>query len=125
MSEKKQRILELREKDYSYGEIAKMVGTPIGTVRGYCGKEKLKQNSNECLNCGRRLKKTVGHKAKKFCDNKCRYQWRIQHPELRKLTAIRECTCGVCGDTFTVYGNTNRKYCSQECYQKSRFGGVR
>jgi hypothetical protein len=32
-------------------------------------------------------------------------------------------TCAGCGVEFAAYGNASRKFCSHECYIKSRFGG--
>jgi hypothetical protein len=42
---------------------------------------------------------------------------KVNHRIVRKL----ECPC--CHETFIVYGNGQRKYCSHTCYVKDRFGG--
>lgn len=113
---RREQILNLREKGYSYGEIAKLLDTPIGTVRGYCGKEKRKANETFCRYCGKKLKQTKGHKQKTFCDEKCRYFWFKRNPQDSKPFYKSKCEC--CGVEFWAYGNSKRKFCSRECYLK-------
>ena len=43
----------------------------------------------------------------------------------RKFKGTREGTCMVCGEPFTDFLSSNRKYCSQSCYHKSPTRGTR
>ena len=79
--------------------------------------------SKLCLNCGKEITQPrTGHR-RKFCSADCRRTWWESHQDLvqRKPTAFYEGTCAYCGKTFVAYGNSHRKYCSHECYNRDRF----
>lgn len=116
----KQKIIEMREQGQSYGQISKTLSVPIGSVRGFCAKHKAAAEASYCLCCGHKLKQTKGHRQKKFCDDRCRYRWRVQNPTQRNLKAFYECSCRNCGKEFIVYGCSKRQFCSWECYQQSK-----
>lgn len=44
-------------------------------------------------------------------------------PNGELLSVVRKMECPCCHETFIVYGNGQRKYCSHTCYVKDRFGG--
>lgn len=77
-----------------------------------------------CLCCGKTIIQYPGRKEKKFCSDSCRNQWWNGHLNLVNRKAMYDFVCPACGKPFTAYGNRNRKYCSQECYFKDRFGGA-
>jgi len=81
-------------------------------------------NEKPCLNCGAPVRQNPGRKEKKFCCDSCRNKWWNAHLSLVKRKANYEFLCPGCGETFTAYGNSHRKYCSHECYIKDRFGGA-
>ena len=46
----------------------------------------------------------------------------IRRPELPKTVIDEVHTGGYCKKEFEVYAKQDRKYCSQQCYVKDRFG---
>ena len=118
----REKIIELREKGKTYKEIAADLGLAVGTVKCICSREKNKDNTAFCLYCGKPLKLIKGKKAKRFCCDKCRHKWWLEHNDLLKRKTYVESTCAFCGKTFRTYGNRQRKYCCQDCYQRSRRG---
>ena len=64
-----------------------------------------------------------GRKPKRFCSPECRQKWWNAHPERVGQKAVYEYVCPGCGQSFTAYGHSHRKYCSHECYVETRFKG--
>lgn len=85
----------------------------------------------ECDNCGKvidRYKSQVKRAKHHFCDRECRGEWQSDNlvgtnaPHFQGGKVDNQCE--QCGKRFTVQRcNRNRKYCSQECYGKSKETG--
>lgn len=132
----KEQIRIFRAKGYGYRMIAKNMGISKETVKSYCkrhglggyAKEKApsggygRTDQTTCLNCGTMIEQIPKRKPKKFCCDKCRSRWWSKHPDQVNRKANYDFTCACCGKPFTAYGNSNRKYCSFDCYIKDRFG---
>ena len=80
----KQTIRAMRRQGLPYRTIADSLALTYNTVKSFCYRENLGNNSqmNEqtgkrgfCKYCGRALKSLQGSKPKIFCDDKCRYSW--------------------------------------------------
>ena len=76
-----------------------------------------------CPECGKPITQISGRKPKRFCSPECRQKWWNAHPERVGQKAVYEYVCPGCGQSFTAYGNSHRKYCSHECYVETRFKG--
>jgi endogenous inhibitor of DNA gyrase (YacG/DUF329 family) len=81
------------------------------------------QSDSICKMCGSVIVQISGRKARKFCSDACRVEWWNSHRDQVVKKAVYEFNCPHCGETFTAYGNANRKYCSHACYIAARFGG--
>lgn len=127
----KENITKLRNAGYGYTAIANELNISINTIKSFCkannlGGVKAKRNNKKknisfCLNCGKELKHTPGKKKKKYCSGKCRYQWWNKNRDCKSTYQIR---CKSCNKKFNAYKNSNRKYCSHECYIADRFKGT-
>lgn len=133
----KQQIYDLRLKGVGYKAIAAVLGKSRDTVRAFCQRNGLDGDSkvvalniNEqmkngllCFCCGKPIKQKKKGRARKFCSDECRRKWWNQNPQARKKreTATYHFTCEQCGKEFSCYGNKKRKFCSHDCYIKSRF----
>ena len=128
-----QRINAMRSKGYGYKSIAKALKLPENTVKSYCRRHKggsqvpVQDLSNEklhfCKCCNLPVEQVKGRKMKLFCSDACRREWWNKHQELINRKAYYEGVCNHCGNSFVAYGNSNRKFCSHNCYIKHRFGG--
>ena len=133
-NEQKARITAMRHDGYGYTTIAKAVGLTKDNVKAYCRAHDLagvKAQSNAriipeqsfCQCCGKPLHQIPGRKKVKFCSADCRQQWWNTHPEQVKRKAVYSFTCAYCGNLFTSFGNSSRKYCCHSCYIAARFKG--
>ncbi|WP_434062141.1 RNA polymerase subunit sigma-70 [Clostridium caldaquaticum] len=136
----KQQIHELRLKGLGYKAIAAVLGLSRDSVKSYCKRnglcgdvsvvslniEEMKKQNLVCLHCGKKLKQKGKGRTRKFCCEECRRIWWKNNQDKRnkKDTAVYKYTCVYCQKEFSSYGNKNRKYCSHNCYIKSRFGEV-
>lgn len=119
----RERVVELRRRGNSYGDIAEATGTSRNTVKSICRRASILDATDAvsgCEQCGVDLPE--GAKARRFCSTECRLAWWHTHPERLNRKAIYEFTCAHCGSPFTAYGNAGRKYCSHACYVRHRFG---
>ncbi|WP_206812141.1 helix-turn-helix domain-containing protein [Paradesulfitobacterium ferrireducens] len=133
----KEQILDLRLKGVGYKAIAAVLGLSRDSVRGYCRRngldgdaktvslnveEKKKQNLL-CACCNKPIKQRERGRTRRFCSDACRIKWWNDHPDKRTKSekAIYKYTCPTCQKEFSCYGNKRRKYCSHDCYIKSRF----
>ena len=121
----RQRVVELRRRGISYGEIADATGVSRNTVKSICRRAteptaEHPVDSAVCEWCGCDL--TEGGSARRFCSTECRLFWWHAHPERLNRKAIYQFTCKHCAAAFTAYGNKGRKYCSHSCYVRHRFG---
>jgi len=135
--EQKRQIYDLRLKGVGYKAIAAVLGMSRDQVRGYCKRSGLDGDSAVialnveerikqyllCAWCGKPIKQKEIGRTRKFCGDACRRKWWKAHPKAKKQneSATYHFICGHCKKTFSVYGNSKRKYCSHDCYIKSRF----
>ena len=130
--EQKERITSMRNEGYGYTAITKAVGLGKDNVKAFCrvhhlggvkaqSNARVKPDQDFCLACGKDIIQIPGRKKMKFCSPDCRQAWWNAHPEKVTRKAIYSFTCRTCGNTFTTYGNTGRKYCSHDCYIVDRF----
>lgn len=133
----RQKITELRINGVGYKAIAASLGMNRSNVRRFCQRhgiagdsvvvalnlEEQKNSSMICLQCYKALKQTSRGRTRKFCSEECRRNWWRLHPEARQKNekARVKLTCHHCAEEFESYGNTLRKFCSHNCYIKSRF----
>jgi len=133
----KQQIYKLRQKGVGYKLIAAELGISRDSVRGFCKRNGLEGDSKVvslnieekknkhllCSGCGKPIKQKERGRNRKFWSNDCRRKWWNDNPQARKKkeTAIYKYTCPHCGKEFSCYGNKKRKYCSHNCYIKSKF----
>lgn len=136
--EQKLHINKLRADGYGYNRVAQALGISVNTVKSFCRRNQLvgkaaveipqeqiptSEAKQLCKCCGIPVVQNQGRKEKKFCSDKCRMKWWNNNLDKVKRKAMYDYICPNCGRSFTVYGNSNRKYCSHECYVADRFGG--
>lgn len=133
----KQQIQELRLKGTGYKAISVVLGISRDVVRGYCKRngldgdakvvslniEEKKNNNLICSCCNKELKQSGRGRTRRFCSEECRRKWWVQNQDKRnrKEVSVYKYQCPNCGNEFSCYGNKRRKYCSHDCYIKSRF----
>jgi len=133
----KQQIFDLRLKGVGYKAIAAVLGISRDSVRAFCKRNGLDGDAKAvslnveekkikhllCSCCSKSIKQKDRGRNRRFCSDQCRRKWWRDHPEARnKKDASTYCyTCPHCGKEFSCYGNKKRKYCSHDCYIKSRF----
>jgi len=122
----KEQITNMRWNGDSYNKIANTLGLSKSTVSTFCLRNKLgnsflktQEISNKCKCCGNPLNHIQGSKKKIFCSDTCRTRWWGRQKRPTCHPAVYSFICEACGDTFHVYGDKHRKYCSRECYHKS------
>lgn len=120
--DKKERIIELRYKGKSYGDIAETLRTSKESVRSVCRRKNLTDNDLEsisvCLNCGIPISQPKRGSRKAFCSERCRTAWRRANNRISETIYHR--TCQECGSEFNTVGNKTQRYCSRNCYFKHR-----
>lgn len=136
-NDEKEKIKRLRLEGMGYKGIANLLGLTRDSVRGFCKRnglegdscvvalnvgEKIKRNLL-CTCCEKPIKQNETGRIRRFCSDECRRKWWKENQEKKnkRETAIYRYTCPHCGNEFSAYGNKNRKYCSHNCYIKSRF----
>ena len=132
-------IHNLREQNFSYVAIARVMGLTLSTVKCYCQRSGLAGNRKEafksqsdtplelptfCRCCGKQLIQREKVKHCKFCSDACRVTWWNAHPELVKRRNPHTVKCLCCGKEFTYFGIKQHKFCTHECYIKHRYEGV-
>jgi predicted transcriptional regulator len=133
----KHQIQEMRIKGIGYKAIAVVLGMSRDVVRGYCKRngldgdakvvslniEERKINNLICGCCNKELKQKERGRIRRFCSEECRRKWwnLNQDKRTRKEKSVYKYLCPTCGNEFSCYGNKSRKYCSHDCYIKSRF----
>lgn len=131
------QIRDFRMRGAGYKAIAAVTGLSRDIVRNYCKShgldgypEELSVNMTEqirkglaCQNCGTPLIRPRTGRPRRFCSDRCRYEWwGVHSSELRSGSdANYKYTCAHCGREFTAYGNAHRKYCSHDCYVQDRY----
>ena len=124
-NEQKAKIIDMRKEGDAYLLISQKTGLSVNTVSSYCRRNGLCKESVEkaknCKQCGKPIKRIQKRKPRKFCSNRCRIKWWNSHPDSVNRKAVYHFTCAYCGQPFSAYGNSNRKYCSHACYIADRF----
>ena len=131
-STQKQIILRRRAAGLAYSKIADELGLSINTVKSYCRRAGLSENSASnaaekeenkdiCIQCGVQLIHTPKAKPKKFCGDDCRFTYWNTHRNQMNRKAVSSAECVHCGKSYNSYGSAGRKYCSHECYIARRF----
>ena len=127
--QQKEHISAHRASGASYGQIAKMLGLSVNTVKSYCQRNPIEKElpkpvevacRDRCPQCNAPLEQTPGHRQKRFCSPKCRMAWWKAHPEAMKRKKIASMECQHCGTAFLQYGSRPRKFCSRDCYLAHR-----
>lgn len=131
-TEQAQQISYLRYEGKSYREIAGMLQLRETTVKTHCSRHGLTDKSIEMLRvgkdaavcpcCGSVIVQIPKQKPRKFCSDKCRYDWWNKNQSLRRTQAEYSHVCAECGKEFYSYGSKKRKYCSRRCYLAARYG---
>ena len=98
-------------------EISKLLTIPEGTVKTLIYRNP--DNECRCLFCGSEITRTPGKQKRIFCSDKCRIIWWRKHPEMMQLK-MAEKECEHCQKAFLSYMSSKRKFCSRNCYYKSR-----
>ncbi len=135
--EEKEQIYDMRLKGIGYKAISATLGVSRDSVRGFCKRNGLDGDSQVvalnyeekvkkhllCACCGKPIKQKDKGRIRKFCSEGCRREWWKNNQQARNKTeeATYHYKCPHCGKTFSCYGNKKRKYCSHDCYIKSRF----
>lgn len=78
------KINELKNKGYGYKKIATELSLSQNTVKSYLKRTNVddkreEENSSVCLFCGKAVIQNEHRKIKKFCSDKCRYNWHNSH----------------------------------------------
>ena len=121
MTEKQRnQALALASEGNGYRKISTVLGIPPSTVKSFLKRHSANGGSIMCLNCGKEIVRVPKRKPKKFCSDKCRWDWWNAHPDSINRKAYHTAVCAFCGKEFTVYGKVERTYCSRECYSKAR-----
>lgn len=71
----KNQILSLRNEGYGYKRIAKELDVALSTVRYICSNSKGEEIKSTCLNCGTETISYPHKKSKKFCCDRCRWDY--------------------------------------------------
>ena len=126
----KENIRRLRFEGLTYSAIAKATGIPMNTVKAHCRRNGIYVQGQQveekphCKQCGKLLFPKKKCKPKKFCGDKCRYEWWSKNRNQLNRKASYLLTCAYCGKEFVSYGNRARKYCTHNCYIIDRFGSL-
>ncbi len=124
----KDLIIAYREEGLSYREIAEKTHTSEGYCRNIWFRDNRAKQKNKqqpemgmCIFCGKLLINNEGAKTKKFCSDKCRYDY--FNFEKKHKGYIR--TCEHCKKEFVAFGNRYKRFCSRECQNAAaREGGM-
>lgn len=127
----KKQILEMRRLGCTYRHIAANLSLREGTVKSFCLRSEKKglisstqQPENlSCKQCGKKIIQVEKRKKRIFCCKACCQKWWNSHLYLvsQSSKSLYHFTCPACGKSFTAYGNDKRKYCSHDCYIKTRY----
>ncbi len=127
----KTQILEMRQMGNTYKHIATTLFIPKGTVKSFCLRAEKKglfaphpqQENTLCKQCGKEIVQVEKRKRRIFCCKACCQKWWNSHLYLvsQSSKSLYHFTCPACGKSFTAYGNDKRKYCSHDCFIKTRY----
>ena len=142
--EQKNAVESLRSQGLGYRKIALETGVPENTVKSYFRRspvapslqpEKVEKTAEvdevvseeletkPCRFCGQPVPQYPGRKEKKFCCPECRNRWWNKNKYRVPRKTLHTFLCPTCGEEFSAYGTSSRKYCSHACYIEGRFHG--
>ena len=130
----KNEVIRMRKSGLGYTKIAEELGISKNTVKSFCRRNRLAgeaaavasadtQEVKYCLHCGRQVMQNPGRKEKKFCSVECRNRWWNKNKYRVPRKTLHTFLCPTCGEEFSAYGTSSRKYCSHACYISGRFHG--
>ena len=85
--------------------------------------ENEERETKPCRFCGQPVPQNPGRKEKKFCCPECRNRWWNKNKYRVPRKTLHTFLCPTCGEEFSAYGTSGRKYCSHSCYISGRFHG--
>ena len=131
------QIRQLRNQGSGYKKIAALLNLTRDSVRYYCKKNSLDspcdvfmpkpsripEYNEKCKYCGANLEQPKTGRKRYFCCGVCRDTWWKENRAMihQNSNSVYHFTCKRCGKEFTAYGNSNRQYCSRECYIGKRY----
>lgn len=118
--EERIKAVAMREEGISQTEISKILGVPYSTVKSFFNRHGINGSHTVCENCGKTITQTPHKKKRRFCPDKCRWDWWNNHTEESDRKAYYSQICAYCGKEFTFYGYAKRTYCGRACYAKAR-----
>ncbi len=138
--EQKNAVESLRSQGLGYRKIAIETGVPENTVKSYLRRSTVAtipqqeevvktvevneaRETKPCLFCGQPVPQNPGRKEKKFCSVECRNRWWNKNKYRVPRKTLHTFLCPTCGEEFSAYGTSSRKYCSHACYINGRFHG--
>lgn len=120
-----ERIILLRKCGVSYTKIANILGMSVNSVKKICAEEDADTGASLdkfilCKECGKLITQKGKSRPRIFCCDKCKQNWWNKHRNAssRKSNEVR--ICPVCKSEFVINSQTKQKYCSRECYWKSK-----
>lgn len=117
----KKRIVELKDAGRGYGYIAKELGLSKSTISSFI---KSLDGYSICKCCGKKFIQPAGVRLKIFCCDKCRFKYRRIQSKGKPIISNYEVECLCCHKKFYSYRSLKRKFCSRECFDVFRKGGV-
>ena len=120
MTEEQKRMIQaMRDAGQSTGQIAAALEISVNTVKSYCRRHQ--KSKDYCKNCGAPLVQVPVGRRRLYCSDACRYAWWDKHRDQMQRRAVYFVTCAGCGMEFESYGKQRRRYCSHQCYVRTRW----
>ena len=127
----KQRIVDMRRRGIAHSQIAESLGLSANTIKSFCRRINLpacaasmdtdnNESKDICKHCGKHLEHPPKNKPRRFCCDKCRFDWWNAQRNTFIRKAAHRLVCACCGSAFTCY-DKRRKYCCHGCYITDRF----
>lgn len=117
------RIVAMHEgRQMSYSQISAETGINVNTIKHAMATHYANVKKPEdrfCRYCGKKI--WAGSLKRAFCNPKCRNRWHYEHPNPHVRYA-RMVVCETCKKEFWAYRKDKRKYCSEACYVRGRYG---
>lgn len=124
-------IFRLRQSGQGYRRISTAIGLSRDAVGNYCklhgidgyGTEIKVQfpagivSDDSCRQCGRQLSYSGNGRKRRYCSNECKKEWEKAYPKFYPHV------CEYCWKEFQSVAS-QQKFCSHDCYIKSRFWRV-
>ena len=115
--QEKQQILSLKQEGLGYKKIAVKLSLNVNSVKSFL--QRNRKNPDPKIPVCPVCKKPLAGKQKRFCSKNCSNKWWNSH---QSQLGGETRNCQYCGKKFHFTSSRNQKYCSHDCYIKSRFG---